>query len=108
MAKKQVIKTAGIREFRAKLSRYVRDVEHGEMIQVTAHGEVVACLVSPDQLAEVTLLTREERERRQLLADGLVSRLGTQDEGDWPEPKDRGVRRGEAQAALDADRGDRV
>ena len=49
-----------------------------------------------------------ERERRQLLADGLVSQMGTQEEGEWPEPTGHGVSRADLEAALEADREDRV
>ncbi len=38
---------AGIRELRNQLSRYVRRVERGERIAVTAHGRVVAELARP-------------------------------------------------------------
>lgn len=37
----------GIRELRDNLSRYIRRVETGERIAVTAHGRVVAELVPP-------------------------------------------------------------
>jgi antitoxin (DNA-binding transcriptional repressor) of toxin-antitoxin stability system len=36
------MKTAGVREFKAKLSRYLEDVRRGEVILVTDRGEVVA------------------------------------------------------------------
>ena len=38
---------AGVRELRDNLSRYIRLVEKGERIAVTAHGRVVAELVPP-------------------------------------------------------------
>lgn len=100
-------KTAGVREFRTKLSEYLREVKRGETVLITDRGQVIA-EVTPPGKGTVLELSREDRELRQLLADGLVSHLGTQEEGEWPEPKDRGVRRGEAQAALEADREDRV
>ena len=37
----------GIRELRDNLSRYIRRVEAGQRIAVTAHGRVVAELVPP-------------------------------------------------------------
>ena len=37
----------GIRELKDNLSRYVRRIEAGERISVTAHGRVVAELVPP-------------------------------------------------------------
>lgn len=39
--------TVGIRELKNNLSRYVRDVERGKRVAVTAHGRVVAELVPP-------------------------------------------------------------
>jgi prevent-host-death family protein len=97
-------KTAGVKEFKAKISQYLRDVEHGETVLVSVHGQVVAKLVP---LREEEQLTREQREMQQLLADGVISDPGTQEEGDWPEPR-RYVKRGEGRAALDADREERV
>lgn len=37
----------GIRELRDNLSRYIRRIEAGERVVVTAHGRVVAELVQP-------------------------------------------------------------
>ncbi len=37
----------GIRELRDNLSRYIRQIESGERVVVTAHGRVVAELVPP-------------------------------------------------------------
>lgn len=39
--------STGIRELKDNLSRYVRRIEAGERISVTAHGRVVAELVPP-------------------------------------------------------------
>jgi prevent-host-death family protein len=38
---------AGIRELRDNLSRYIRRIESGERIVITAHGRAVAELVPP-------------------------------------------------------------
>ncbi|HZN92100.1 MAG TPA: type II toxin-antitoxin system prevent-host-death family antitoxin [Myxococcales bacterium] len=100
-------KTAGVKELKAKLSQYLRDVKHGETVLVTEHGQVVAKLVPLRAEPEEKQLSREEREARQLLADGLVSHLGTQDEGEWPAPRPV-LSRGWLQAFLDEDRKDRV
>jgi prevent-host-death family protein len=40
---------AGIRDLRDNLSRYIRRIEAGERISITAHGRVVAELVPPGQ-----------------------------------------------------------
>lgn len=39
----------GVRELKNNLSRFVRDVERGKRVAVTAHGRVVAELVPPSQ-----------------------------------------------------------
>jgi prevent-host-death family protein len=41
------VASAGIRQLKNDLSRYIRRVEAGERIAVTAHGRVVAELVPP-------------------------------------------------------------
>jgi antitoxin (DNA-binding transcriptional repressor) of toxin-antitoxin stability system len=41
------MKAVGIRELKARLSHYVREVRHGEVILVTDRGEVVAELRQP-------------------------------------------------------------
>lgn len=41
------MKTAGVREFKAKLSEYLREVQRGEVLLVTDRGRVVAEVRSP-------------------------------------------------------------
>jgi antitoxin (DNA-binding transcriptional repressor) of toxin-antitoxin stability system len=41
------MKTAGIREFKAKLSQYLAEVRRGEVVLVTDRGEVVAEVRQP-------------------------------------------------------------
>jgi prevent-host-death family protein len=110
MAKKKVssVKTAGIRELRAKLSQYVRAVEQGDTVQVTDRGQVVACLVSPERVVDAQL-TPIERARRQMLEEGFLSRLGTQEKGPLPPlPKGVGASKEAVDAALDWTREDRL
>lgn len=95
-----------MREFRQKLSQYLRDVEHGETVLVTAHGHVIAEVKPPGKASELEL-SREEREAREMLAAGVFSRLGTQDETDWPEPPEHGVPLEDVEAALRATRKDK-
>lgn len=102
-----VTRTAGVREFRDKLSKYLRGVEHGETVLLTDHGRPIAYVVPTTGGSQLTELSREEREARQLLEDGLVSHLGTQNEGEWPEPT-RVLRHGQLQELLDAEREDRL
>jgi len=58
----------GIRELKDNLSRYIRRVEAGQRIAVTAHGRVVAELVPPGTA------TRESRRNRwdELIASGAL------------------------------------
>ncbi len=60
----------GVRELKNNLSHYVRQVEAGKSISVTAHGRVVAELVPPGSRAakRKKKLSRYE----QLVADGLI------------------------------------
>lgn len=48
--------TVGIRELRASLSRYLKRVRRGDIIDVTDHGELVARIIPaavPDNVAEL-------------------------------------------------------
>ena len=63
------MRTIGIRELKAHLSRALRDVQRGELYLVTDRGRVVAELRPPTG-AESVALTQEEAGRRQLLAKG--------------------------------------
>jgi prevent-host-death family protein len=98
-------KTAGVRELKTKLSEYLRDVKHGETVLVTEHGRVVAELVPPGKVPAAEL-SRDDKVRHRLLAEGVVSHLGEQ--GKLPEPKGEAVSPEELEAALEADREDRV
>jgi prevent-host-death family protein len=63
--------TVGIRELKDHLSKYVRQVERGKRVRVTAHGRVVAELVPPGAGAAATTpkpLSRFD----QMVADGVI------------------------------------
>lgn len=65
------MRTIGIRELKAELSRALRDVQRGERYLVTDRGRVVAELRLPG--ADVTgTMTPEEIARRQLAASGAL------------------------------------
>ena len=68
---------------KAKLSEYLRDVRHGETVLITDRGQVVAQLVPPGPIAALAL-PEVDRERQQLLAEGVFCSLGTQQQDDWP------------------------
>jgi len=93
--------TVGIRELKDNLSHFVRRVEAGERVQVTAHGRVVAELVPPTTVAGAGHVPKFEA----LVADGVV--VPATEEGDptegWPVIR---MAPGSARELIDADRGD--
>jgi len=92
---------AGIRELKDHLSRYIRRVEAGERIAVTAHGRVVAELVPPG-----TGIGTPRRSRwDELVAAGILhppAEAGDPFE-DWPDIR---LPKGTAAELIDADRGE--
>ncbi len=90
----------GIRELRDNLSRYIRRIEAGERIAVTAHGRVVAELVPPSG-AKAGHRSRYD----DLVAAGVI-RPALED-GDpleaWPDIR---LPAGTAAALIDSDRGE--
>lgn len=92
--------SAGIRELKDNLSRYIRRIEAGERIAITAHGRVVAELVPPGSG------TRQgSRPFEDLLASGIIRPpLEPGDPADeWPEIR---LPAGTAAELIDADRGE--
>jgi prevent-host-death family protein len=93
--------TAGIRELKDNLSEYVRRVEAGERVSVTAHGRVVAMLVPAEKRARGRRPTRFD----ELAAEGTIRlplEAGDPLE-DWPAIR---LPKGTAAALIDADRGE--
>jgi len=91
----------GIRELKDNLSRYIRRVEAGERIAVTAHGRVVAELVPPGTAARKSSRSRWD----ELIAAGVLRppvETGDPFE-DWPDIR---LPPGTAAELIDADRGD--
>ncbi len=92
---------AGIRELRDNLSRYIRRIEAGERVSVTAHGRVVAELVPPGAGARTSSGSRWE----ELIAAGILHppvEAGDPFE-DWPDIR---LPPGTAAELIDSDRGD--
>jgi len=90
----------GVRELKDNLSRYIRRVEAGERIAVTAHGRVVAELVPP----AMTHQPHRSRWDDLLAAGNLRAPLEDGDPfEDWPDIR---LPRGTAAALIDADRGE--
>lgn len=90
----------GIRELKNNLSRYIRRVESGERIAITAHGRIVAELVPPGAPGAVAPSRFDE-----LVATGAIRpplEVGDPAEA-WPEIR---LPRGTAAGLIDADRGE--
>lgn len=94
------VTSTGIRELRDNLSRYIRRIEAGERIAITAHGRVVAELVPPAAQTKDTLSRFDE-----LVASGMIRppvEGGDPTEG-WPDIR---LPAGTAAELIDADRGE--
>jgi prevent-host-death family protein len=93
--------STGIRQLKDNLSRYIRRVEAGERIAITAHGRVVAELVPPGMAARRRGPSRFD----ELVAAGVIRppfESGDPTE-DWPDIR---LARGTAAELIDADRGE--
>ena len=91
---------AGIRDLKDNLSRYIRRIEAGERIAITAHGRVVAELVQPGAMAKGT-----PRRFDELVASGVIRpplEAGDPTEG-WPDIR---LPAGTAAGLIDAERGE--
>jgi prevent-host-death family protein len=90
----------GVRELKDNLSRYIRRIEAGERIVVTAHGRVVAELVPPAFVSK-----GGRRPYDELLAAGVI--VPAVEDGDpledWPDIR---LPAGTAAAVIDSDRGE--
>jgi len=93
--------SAGIRELKNNLSRYVRQVEAGKRVAVTANGRVVAELVPPSSS------TRPGRARRydELVASGVIEPALEPDlpPAEWPDVR---APSGTAAQLIESDRGE--
>jgi prevent-host-death family protein len=91
----------GIRKLKDHLSRYLRRVEAGQRIAVTAHGRVVAELVPPGSATRKSVGSRWD----ELIAAGILhppAETGDAFE-DWPDIR---LAPGTAAELIDADRGE--
>lgn len=91
----------GIRELKNNLSAYIRRVEAGERVSVTAHGRVVAELVPPGGGLDRASTGRWE----ELVASGCLHAPAESGDPfeDWP---DIDLPQGTAAALIDSDRGE--
>ena len=92
---------AGIRELKDNLSRYIRRIETGERIAVTAHGRVVAELGPPSRPSETGRRSRYE----ELIAAGIIRPAleGGDPLAEWPDIQ---LPPGSAAALIESDRGE--
>lgn len=94
------VTSTGIRELKDNLSRYIRRIEAGERIAITAHGRVVAELVPPGSKTRARPSRFDE-----LIASGVIRpplEAGDPTEG-WPDIR---LPAGTAAELIDADRGE--
>ena len=101
MAILESMTSTGIRHLKDNLNRYIRRIEAGERIAITAHGRVVAELVPPGTTS------RAGRRRRfdELVAAGVIRppiEIGDPLEG-WPDIR---LPPGTASELIDSDRGE--
>ena len=93
--------STGIRELKNSLSRFIRRIEAGERISITAHGRVVAELVPPGEATKGRALSRID----DLITAGVIRppvEKGDPTEG-WPEIR---LPHGTAAKLIDEDRGE--
>ena len=94
------VTSTGIRELKDNLSRYIRRIEAGERIAVTAHGRVVAELVPPSATAKGTPSRFDELVASSVIRPPLEA--GDPTEG-WPDIR---LPAGTGAELIDADRAD--
>jgi antitoxin (DNA-binding transcriptional repressor) of toxin-antitoxin stability system len=92
--------STGIRELKNSLSRYIRRVEAGDRIAVTAHGRVVAELGPPATASRTGRRSRYE----ELVMTGVVRPALERGDPleDWPDIR---LPPGTATSLIDEDRG---
>jgi antitoxin (DNA-binding transcriptional repressor) of toxin-antitoxin stability system len=99
-----LMKTAGIRELKAHLSSFLREVARGDVVLVTDRGRVVAEL-RPPGAAERDASPAELR-YRQLVDRGLLRPASAPGAMDWTALPRIRLRRGSSRQLLDAERGE--
>ena len=96
------MKTIGIRELKANLSRVLRDVADGTPFLVTDRGRVIAELRQPGRV-DTSAASDEDRALARLAASGLLRVAERQQPAYKPSPIKS--KKGLAKSLLDADRG---
>ncbi|MFT3917554.1 MAG: type II toxin-antitoxin system prevent-host-death family antitoxin [Anaeromyxobacteraceae bacterium] len=98
------MKTAGVRDLKAHLSSYLREVAQGEVVLVTDRGRVVAELRPPGAGDRGT--SPDELRYRRLVDCGLVSPAAAPGSLSWDGYPKLRLKRGTARELLDAERGE--
>ena len=93
--------STGIRDLKNNLSHYVRQIEAGKRVAVTAHGRVVAELVPPAMGAR----TRGGNQYDDLVMAGVIE-PATEPDVPPPEWPDIQLPPGTAAELIDSDRGE--
>jgi len=96
------MKTAGVRELKAHLSAYLRDVERGDVVLVTDRGRVVAEL-RPPGVGERAASPADLRYRK-LVDRGLLRPAAARGPIDWAALPPLRLRRGSSADLLAAER----
>jgi len=95
------MKTAGIREMKAHLSRYLRQVQQGETILITDRGRVVAELHAPRPASP---LSQRDLRYLAMVASGRVTPAESRDRPWLRTPPGPAFPKGTAQRLIDEDR----
>ena len=96
------MKTAGVRDLKAHLSSYLRDVQRGEVLLITDNGRVVAEIHAPGTAANAPVALPYPR----LMKMGAVRLAPDPDARGWTRPPTHPQPPGTAQALIDAERGE--
>jgi antitoxin (DNA-binding transcriptional repressor) of toxin-antitoxin stability system len=98
------MRTAGVRDLKAHLSGYLRDVARGDVVLVTDRGRVVAELRPPGAVERSA--TPADLRYQRLVDRGLIRPAPAPGAIDWKAAPRIRVRRGTSQDLLDAERGE--
>lgn len=98
------MKSTGIRELKAHLSGYLREVATGETVQVTDRGRVVAELRPPGKRPRKMDPAADHYAR--LVEQGVIRQARKPRDGSWAKFAGLGAPAGAARALVDWDRGE--
>jgi antitoxin (DNA-binding transcriptional repressor) of toxin-antitoxin stability system len=96
------MKTTGIRELKAHLSAFLREVDAGETLLVSDRGRVVAEIRRPGTADR--LIDPAHARYAQLVERGTIRPAAETEDRSWASWRGLGAAEGTAQAILDAER----